>query len=617
MRLNLKFEKRTDLLSVLILTAAGFSGLCILMKDSGYMPDLFWSLYSPLILVFLFVTEKDLYNLILKDGKVSRRIAKYALIFGTLFGIATDAGYQFARTEMTLPGLKGKFIIFITGALLSALFLPATYRIFRFVEGLYPSLSKKEENKIKPLKAFFICLIVLQLFWLPAFLAYYPAIMSYDFHRQFGEAVRGYIWFFEYQPLSHTFLIRMAYLLGLKMGDLAKGMAVLAFFQSLILSSSISAGIVYVYKKTGKKPAIFWLVLFALLPFNPVLAISMTKDIIFSAFFAFVILLVCKMKDGARGITCVLFFICGIVNILFRNNAPYAMIFLIPAFLLIEKGLKKKLLMSLMVLVTIVSGLGSKTLIRTTMNAIPGSKTEMFSVPITQMTRVIKYQRENLTEEQYTILMKYITDFIWGDYNPYIADGPKGQVSLYNEEAWTGDYKALLKDYVILGKAYPNDYLDAFLGLTLGYWFIDDKSHCEMLGYGADSDMGLLYTFNVAYNDVVPDGIASHSYLPGVEKMYSEIVNGNSYYNWPLVSYLMRPAFYMWLFILAIFAAIYKRSRYSMAVFSYPLFYFFTMLLGPTVNFRYVYPFIVSLPVMMAFVLSEKKNAVKDTEEVK
>ena len=341
MRLNLKFEKRTDLLSVLILTAAGFSGLCILMKDSGYMPDLFWSLYSPLILVFLFVTEKDLYNLILKDGKVSHRIAKYALIFGTLFGIATDAGYQFARTEMTLPGLKGKFIIFITGALLSALFLPATYRIFRFVEGLYPSLSKKEEKKIKPLKAFFICLIVLQLFWLPAFLAYYPAIMSYDFHRQFGEAVRGYIWFFEYQPLSHTFLIRMAYLLGLKMGDLAKGMAVLAFFQSLILSSSISAGIVYVYKKTGKKPAIFWLVLFALLPFNPVLAISMTKDIIFSAFFAFVILLVCKMKDGVRGITCVLFFLCGIVNILFRNNAPYAMIFLIPAFLLIEKGLKK------------------------------------------------------------------------------------------------------------------------------------------------------------------------------------------------------------------------------------------------------------------------------------
>ena len=617
MRLNIKFAKKSDILPVLILTAAGFTGLCVLLKDSGHIPDLFWSLYSLLILGFLFIAESNLYALMQKDGSVSKRIAKYAYVFGTLFGIATDAGYQFARTEMTLPGLKGKFIIFVTGLLLSAAFLPATYRIFRFIEGLYSVSSVKEEKKIKSSKAFFICLIVLQLFWLPAFLAYYPAIMSYDFHRQFGEAVRGYIWFFEYQPLSHTFLIRMAYLLGLKMGDLAKGMAVLAFFQSLILSSSISAGIVYVYKKSGKKPAIFWLVLFALLPFNPVLAISMTKDIIFAAFFAFVILLVCNMKEGARALTCVLFFICGTVNILFRNNAPYAMIFLIPAFLLIEKGLKKKIFLSLMVIVTIISGLGSKTLIRTTMNAIPGSKTEMFSVPITQMTRVIKYQRENLTEEQYTILMKYITDFIWGDYNPYIADGPKGQVSLYNEEAWTGDYKALLKDYVILGKAYPNDYLDGFLGLTLGYWFIDDKSHCEMLGYGADSDMGLLYTFNVSYNDVVPEGIASHSYLSGAEKMYSEIVNGNSYYNWPVVSYLMRPAFYMWLFILAIFAALYKRSKYSVAVFAYPLFYFFTMLLGPTVNFRYVYPYIVALPVMIAFVLSEKNSYGKGTEESK
>ncbi len=616
MRLNWKFVKKSEVLPVILLTLAGFIGLCILMKDSGYMPDRFWSVYSPLILGFLFIAEKDLYAHIKKDGKIADKMVKYALVFGTMFGIATDAGYQFARTEMTLPGLKGKFIIFVTGLFLSAVFLPATYRIFRFIEGLYSSSAPKEEKKIKPLKAFLICLVIIQLFWLPAFLAYYPAIMSYDFHRQFGEAVKGYIWFFEYQPLSHTFLIRMAYLLGLKMGDLAKGMAVLALFQSLLLSSSISAGIVYVYNKTGKKPAIFWLVLFALLPFNPVLAISMTKDIIFSAFFAFVILLVCKMKDGVRGWACVLFFICGIINILFRNNAPHAMIFLIPAFILVEKQLKKKILLSLMVLVTVVSGLGCKTLIRTSMNAIPGSKTEMFSVPITQMTRVIKYQRENLTEEQYTILMKYITDFVWGTYNPYIADGPKGQVSLYNEEAWLGDYKALFKDYLILGKAYPNDYLDAFLGLTLGYWFIDDKSHCEMLDYGAETDMGLLYTFNVSFNEVVPDGIASHSYLPGVEKMYSEIVNGNSYYNWPIVSFLMRPAFYMWLFILAIFAAIYKRSKYGMVVFAYPFFYFMTMLLGPTVNFRYVYPYIVSLPVMIAFVLAEK-NAAGETEASK
>ncbi len=617
MRFNIKSEKEKDLLKVILLAAAGFLGLSILLKDSGHGTDMFWSIRSILILAFLIIVEKDVVSLMRKDGAISKRIFKYAAIFGTFFGMATDAGYQFALTEMTAPGIKGKFCIFMTGILLSAMFLPVTYRIFRFIEGLYSKANVKEEKKFKPLTVFIVCLITLQVFWLPAFLAYYPAIMSYDFHRQFGEAVKGYIWFFEYQPLSHTFLIRMAYLLGLKMGDLGKGMAVLAIFQSLILSSSISAGITYVYKKTGKKPAIFWLVLFALLPFNPILAISMTKDIIFSAFFAMVILLVCNMKGGARRWVYVLFFICGVVNILFRNNASYAMIFLIPAFLLTEKELKKKLLLSAMVLVTIISGLGCKTLIRKTMNAIPGSKMEMFSVPITQMTRVIKYQSGNLNVEQTVILQKYVTDFIWGVYNPYIADGPKGTIALYNEDAWIGDYPTLLKDYVTLGMAYPNDYIDAFLGITLGYWFIDDKSHCELLDYGDDTDMGLLYTFNVSYNEVVPDGIPSRSFLPGLEKKYSEIVNGNSYYDWPIVSYLMRPAFYMWLFILSVFAAVYKRIRYGLAAFAYPLFYFLTMLLGPTVNFRYVYPFIVALPALIAFVLSEQGRTVPDAEESK
>lgn len=617
MRFNIKSEKEKDFLKVLLLAAAGFLGLCILLKDSGHSRDMFWSIYSVFILAFLIIVEKDIVSLMRKDGDISKRIFKYAAVFGAFFGMATDAGYQFALTEMTAPGIKGKFFIFLTGILLSALFLPVTYRIFRFVEGLYSHGTEKEEKKFKPLMVFVISLVILQIFWLPAFLAYYPAIMSYDFHRQFGEAVKGYIWFFEYQPLSHTFLIRMAYLLGLKLGDLGKGMAILALFQSLILSSSISAGITYVYKKTGKKPALFWLVLFALLPFNPILAISMTKDIIFSAFFAVVILSVCNMKGGARRWVYVMFFICGIVNILFRNNASYAMVFLIPAFMLTEKGLKKKLILSAMVLVTVVSGLGCKTLIRKSMNAIPGSKMEMFSVPITQMTRVIKYQCGNLNVEQTQILQKYVTDFIWGVYNPYIADGPKGTIALYNEGAWINDYPTLLKDYLALGKAYPNDYIDAFLGITLGYWFIDDKSHCEVLDYGADTDMGLLYTFNVSFNEVVPDGIPSRSFLPGLEKKYSEIVNGNSYYDWPIVSFLMRPAFYMWLFILAVFAAVYKRSKYSFAVFAYPFFYFLTMLLGPTVNFRYVYPYIIALPVLIAFVLSEKKRTVPEAEETK
>ena len=596
----------------ILLTFFGFCGLCFLVRDSGKDLGSFSVLLSAISIILIFVIQTGLLGLISKDGEASKKMLRYAFVFGTLFGIATDLGCQFELREMTAPGIKGKAVILLCGLCLSALVLPFTYRLFRIAEGKYslPTFSKGSDLSEK--KIFNIALAGLEICWLPAFLAYYPAIMSYDFNRQCEEAVRGYRWFFEYQPLIHTFLIRCFYLLGLKLGSSAVGMAIFALLQSFILASSISAGITFVHKRSGRLTALIWYLMFALLPYNPILAISMTKDILFTAFFVFVILIVIHMTEKPSVSLCILFVVTGILNILFRNNASYALLFLIPAFLLVQDGIKKKVLITLVTVLMIVSGLGSKTLIRTSMNAIPGSEMEKYSVPIMQMVRVIKYQRDNLTPEQVDILCKYVTDYQWGDYYPWIADGPKSTIAAYNESAWISEGNTLIKDYITLGKAYPNDYVDAFIGLTIGYWYVGDRSHAEMLGYGDDSDLGLLYTFNASPNAALEEGIPSHSFLPSVEKMYSHIVNGNSYMKWPLVSILMKPAFYFWFFVFDLFVVIYKRSKKSIAVFAYPFFYLMTMFLGPCVNFRYIYPFIAVLPVLTSFVLSEKK-----TEEAK
>ena len=55
----------------------------------------------------------------------------------------------------------------------------------------------------------------------------------------------------------------------------------------------------------------------------------MTKDILFSAFFAFLILILCRMTEKTDTLMCVLLVVTGVINILFRNNASYALIFLI------------------------------------------------------------------------------------------------------------------------------------------------------------------------------------------------------------------------------------------------------------------------------------------------
>ena len=558
-----------------------------------------------------------------------RRTVIFALVFGALLVVAQIAGYQLKLNEMTDPGVKGKALLILKGCLLSVLFLPVTYLLFRVLDGgsknqsaqeSAPAAGKRSVLKsgfrpgTKTVRLFFVSWIIIWLCWLPAFLAYYPAIMSYDFHRQFGEAVKGYIWFYEYQPLVHTFLIRIFYLLGLKLGSVATGMAVFAIVQSLILSSAISAGISYIYRKSGLVPTVIWMLLFAFLPFNPVLAISMTKDILFSAFFGFLVLIIIRMEEKMTPILCVLFVVIGILNILFRNNAAYALIFLVPVFMVGQKGMKKKLISAALALVMVIAGIGCKNLIRETMHAIPGNEIEKYSVPIMQMVRVVKYQEENLTLEQEEILHRYIDEKSWGDYYAPIADSAKSYASAYKSEAWTEDTARLIKDYLKIGKAYPNDYIDAFLCLTAGYWSFFDRTHAEMLEFGDDSDLGLLYTFNASVNDAYPEGIPSHSYLPSVEAWYSHVVNGNAYFNWPVISVLMKPAFWFWLFVYAFMGAVYKKSRKSMVVLTYPLFYLMTMFLGPCVNFRYMYPFIVILPVLVSLVMSENKCKQDETE---
>lgn len=581
------------------------AGIYLAMDHAGFSRGLYWYTFFFILIPFIFFAQKDLCKLQETDGGESSKILRYSLVFGWFFGICLDMGYQLQKSDLTLPGLKGKLIIAFTGICLSILFLPVTYRLFRLAAGLYVFKKNPEYTKKGCRKVFFISLAVIEACWIPVFLAFYPAVMSYDFNRQSQEALKGFIWFYDYQPLAHTFLIRQFLLLGIKLGDLGLGMAWYSVFQSLILAYAISAGLVYVYKRSGVKPVIFWILFFALLPFNPVLAISVTKDIIFSAFFVFVIILAYKMNEGTAGPGAyVLFVLCGIVNILFRNNARYALLFLIPAFLITGKTLKKKILYASITLVMIVCGICSKAMILKGMNGIRGSRMEMYSVPIMQMFRVVHYQENNLTEEQSRILHKYIADESWGKYYPYISDGFKASV---NADEWYGDQIVLLKDYLKIGMAYPNDYIDAFLVLTAGDWFIDDKTHAEMLEVGDDSGLGLIYTFNGSKSEVLPEGIESKEYVPKLHGIYCHILNGNSYYDWPVVSILFKPALYLWVLIYTLFAGIYRRNKKFIIVLAYPFFYMLTMLLGPCVNFRYVYPFIVATPIFIAMALFEKK----------
>ncbi len=560
----------------------------------------------------------------IENKKQLKRRFWFSYVFSFLLALSFILGYQMRIIGNTLPGFKGKGLIIVMSAGLGLALLPLVNLWFELLEKWKASKVKPELSGGTKKKCFFISWLAIFLCWIPIFLAYYPAIMSYDFHRQSQEAYQGYIWFNDHHPLIHTFLIRVFLLLGEAVGSYEVGMAVFSVVQMAILSGVLAYSCNVIGRMTCRVwPVVVMVVIYAILPIHPVLALSVTKDILFSAFFLLLVLLLWEQRrffnevyTGSRKdklkmlLFAVAILLTGILAILFRNNAVHAFaVFAI--FYVVFFGAKQRIYIALLCVSIIAGGLGCKTGIREMMDAGEGSKMEMYSVFVQQFARVGRNQNPNLTEEEWEIIDYYVPADLWEGYNPTISDSIKGTIAVTSYLEWKDDIPQMLKDWVKIGVRYFNEYFDAFLAITSGYWFLDDVSHAEVLGYGTDTNLGLLYTFNASVSDVF-DGVESQSYFPALLSVYQQIVNGNSYYTCPVLSLLFKPAFYCWLLLLAIASYWYLKEPKKQMMSLLTLLYLMTLFLGPVVNIRYVYPIIVVVPVLMAYVFCKEEERKKD-----
>lgn len=570
----------------------------------------------------------------IENPESRKKRIKYVLITGLLLGLALVLGYQLRMIGNTSPGVKGKLFVFLVSGGVSLALSPFVNIWFRLLDKFQDNKKVTESAiaqsepqgtsaKAKSGKTFLISWGVILLCWLPVFLAYYPAIMSYDFNRQAQEAYQGYIWFNSHHPLIHTFLIRCALLIGEALGSYEVGMAIFSIFQMLVLSVVMAYSCSMIGRLTKKKwPVIASVILFAVLPVHSVLALCMTKDILFSAFFLLLMLLILERKlyrDSAvakKGMVVLLdvaIVLTGVLVIMFRNNAVYA--FAVFAVFYILWSRKERLQILLLCVLIIVGGQGAKIAMLTAMDAGSGSKMEMYSVFVQQMCRVGKNQDHVITREERELIGKYVPYEIWSNYNPTLADSIKGVITVTTFQTWKEDIPGMLQDWASLGLRYPNDYIDAFLELTMGYWFPDDVSNAEVLGVGDDTNLGLIYTFNASASDAF-EGVESRSYFPALLELYSGIVNGNEYDNWPVLSNLFKPAFYCWIMVLVMISVIYLKQPKKMIMCMLPFWYLMTLLLGPVVNIRYAYPMMIAAPFLLAWLFS-KTGWGEETAEVK
>lgn len=600
----------------IVLAFLGTYGICYLGSLMG-ITDVSFSVLNGLLMCAVYVLLSQTRQSLMKNPtpKQRRRRCLYAEGVSFLFSVTMIMGYQLQVNGLTECGVRGKGLILLRAVCLSIAVFPFGNLLFQGIEKLVSVDRRQHGTRWKPAAVFAVSALAVFVCLIPVWLAYYPIIMSYDFHRQVNEAAKGFAWFWPYQPIAHTWVIWVFLQLGGALNSLEAGIAGMALLQMLLYSLVTAYACAFLSSVTEKKwPVIAAVVFFGIFPLNSVMVICTTKDVLFSILFLLFALLMAErfffQQHGRNGVLRdVMIVAVGCLMMQFRNNAIYAVaVFCIFWVLLAER--KEKLRILLLCVLLAVGGRGTGAVIKTALGTeMEAPKGEMYSVPIQQFARVGYYHGQELDEEMWELLNSCIYAEAWELYNPPIADTVKNSGVAFDVTG-EGHVKRFLHNWFSVGRRYPNEFLDAFLELTRGYWFWDDRSYAECLGYGLDGRMGVIYTYNSSEIENVGE-IAHVSKFPWLEEQLEKIVSANVFFQWPVISILFKSAFYFWSLCLLFLFFLYLRQKKQVIFCLLPLLYMGTMLLGPVVQMRYLFPVMVTLPVLASLLVMPKDTAEK------
>ncbi|MBD5507387.1 MAG: hypothetical protein HDR05_04905 [Lachnospiraceae bacterium] len=583
---------------------------------------------------------------IIENMKKNKRLLIYSCVWGIPVAASFVMGLRLAMQRMVFEG-DGTLAFHVKNLLLLLVQIlcfsvPAVgcagYVLSRgadrpkeqekLAEGKEGQDEAQAEWKARPLRQMWLFyLAVIFVCWLPVFLAYYPSVFAYDAEGQLYQVIAGD--YSTHHPLLHTLFLGAFFRLGGRMGSYSAGMAVHSVVQMLLMAGAFAGALTFLYeKRTARRTRILLLLFYGLFPTNSVLAISTTKDVLFSALVLLYTVcfyrLVCDWNMQVTWKERAVCILLGVLMLLFRNNAVYAFVVSVPILFWSMRRIKNDrcgqkgggmweeraaekeyLCLSLGILVLFaVSAVSLKALTR----AQSGSPREMLSVPLQQMARVwVHEENGDLMEDQSLRqeMEKYMpSEWGFSVYNPHLADRVKNIAIIHD------DPKGLITTWIRLGMEYPGIYIDAFLDNSVGLWFLPDDTHARVYGIGTETGFGYLSTDN----RTMPAGceIVEHSYLPGLRALMEKVVSDNEYENWPVVKFLFAPALYWWLLYLYVVVVLYQRRYREVLPAVFLVVYYLTLLLSPTVLIRYMYPLVVTVPVILSCLTSgEKEENVK------
>lgn len=488
---------------------------------------------------------------------------------------------------------------------------------------------------------------VILLLWLPCFLAYFPGIYSYDGEPQLIQYTSGQL--DNHHPVIHTLIIGSCYDLGQWLqaqGINIDGLAFYTIIQVLLLSFAMAYLLRFlVQKNAGKAFVILFATYICLFPTMPLMAISSTKDTFFAAFFVLFLTELAGIytaKNEQNGDnkdlnTCgvvienteklqisrsvqnveklhisdlIRLFVFSAGCMFFRRNGYYVITILLMFFVIVaacqvirsRKNILLKNPLYAVAFILLISvlffSITEKTVIKCT-NALEGESAEALSIPLQQMARAFKSNDNAIRIKYGERLTTYISETGLCNYRPLITDGVK---QYFNNEYFATNKADFIKVYVELGKDYPGPYLFAVLYLTKGDWHIMDTTFCEVYKDWWRDRTGYLITD--ATKVFAGDFVKKSNIWPGVRNLYERFATDCSFTKFVPFQVICSPAFYVFLSFLGALALILNKKKGLYSVVGAILLYLLTMFAGPCVLIRYIFPVMVSIPLLAWCVLN-------------
>ena len=336
------------------------------------------------------------------------------------------------------------------------------------------------------------------------------------------------------------------------------------------------------------------------------LRISSCQDAPFAGFFCLIVMELIALSytprrqlSFRRALRLGLFLLAAF---LLRNNMAYAfVILLIPIIIL---ALRRRLA-ARTVLTLIIPFLTAQIIMGPIYSALGISDgmmnpaiREILSVPSQQLSRSYVEKPESLSTDLKSQLKLFYPDQeSFSSYwtSPELADNAKRSLDVDYTATHIKDY---IQMYIQAGIADPEDYIEAFLMNSLGYWYIgktyqDPRMYHPYFEY---NNIDALW-WNEDYTPIYRNSI-----FPEIDSFISEHVYNGLWNRVPLLSLFNRAGAYFSLFVFAVIHALHTRDGRALLPLCLLGGLYITLFLSPVCLFRYIFGIALSTPLLLLII---------------